>query len=164
MSISPSSEETIASFPGPVVLFSPRPKLLFLVFFEIVTILMSSFAIAIGLSYPEARFAVFIGLLGLLYSLGFGIKLAVLSSPNANVLRLTSSGFQVVAGLQKRTFLWTQVSDFDVLAGRRSSSKVVFRYDGPRRSSLRVGFEVAGCRLCWRTKRVPTRCLRPSNR
>ena len=139
MSKSPSSEGTIASFPGPVVLFSSRPKLWFLAFFEVVTILMSSFAILIGLSHPEAQFAVCIGLLGLLYSVGLGIKLAVLYSPDAISLRLTSSGFEVVAGLQKRIFLWTQVSDFDVFAGRRSSSEVVFRYDGPHRSSLRVG-------------------------
>jgi len=46
---------------------------------------------------------------------------------------------RVVAGLQQRTFLWTEVSDFDVFAGRRSSSKIVFRYDGPHRSSFRVG-------------------------
>lgn len=137
MSESPSSEDAIASFPGPVVLFSSRPKLWFLAFFEIVTILTSSFAIVIGLSHPEARFAVCIGLL--LYSVGLGIKLALSSSPDAISLRLTSSGFEVVAGLQKRTFSWRQVSDFDVLAGRRSSSKVVFRYDGPHRNSFRVG-------------------------
>ena len=139
MSNSLSSEATIASFPGPVVLFSSRPKLWFLAFFEIVTILTSSFAIVIGLSHPEARFALCIGLLGLLYSVGLGIKLAVLSSPDAISLRLTSSGFEVVAGLQKRTFLWTQVSDFDAFAGRSGSSKVVFRYGGPHRSSFRVG-------------------------
>ena len=138
MSKSPSSQDTIASFPGPVVFFSTRPKLWFLVFFEIVTILTSSFAILIGLWHLEARFAVGIGLLGLLYSVAFGIKLAGLSSPDAISLRLTSSGFEVVAGLQKRTFLWTQVSDFDVLRGRRSA-KIVFRYDGPHRSSFRVG-------------------------
>ena len=139
MSNSLSSEATIASFPGPVVLFSSRPKLWFLAFFEIVTILTSSFAIVIGLSHPEARFALCIGLLGLLYSVGLGIKLAVLSSPDAISLRLTTSGFEVVAGLQKRTFLWTQVSDFDAFAGRSGSSKVVFRYGGPHRSSFRVG-------------------------
>jgi hypothetical protein len=139
MSKSPSSEDTIASFPGPVVLFSSRPKLWLLAFFEIVTILTSSVAIVIGLSHPEAWFAVCIGLVGLLYSVGLGIKLAVLSSPDAISLRLTSSGFEVVAGFQKRTFLWTQVSDFDVFAGRRSSSKIAFRYDGPHRSSFRVG-------------------------
>jgi hypothetical protein len=139
MSKSPSSEDTIAGFPGPVVLFSSRPKLWFLAFLEIVTILTSLFAMVIGLSHPEARFAVCIGLVVLLYSVGLGIKLAVLSSPDALSLRLTSSGFEVVAGLQKRTFLWTQVSDFDVFAGRRSSAKVVFRYDGPHRSSFRVG-------------------------
>ena len=122
MSNSLSSEATIASFPGPVVLFSSRPKLWFLAFFEIVTILTSSFAIVIGLSHPEARFALCIGLLGLLYSVGLGIKLAVLSSPDAISLRLTTSGFEVVAGLQKRTFLWTQVSDFDAFAGRSGSS------------------------------------------
>jgi hypothetical protein len=119
MSKSLSSEDTIASFPGPVVLFSSRPKLWFLAFFEIVTILTSSFAVVIGLSHPEARLAVGIGLAGLLYSVVFGIKLVGLSSPDAISLRLTSSGFEVVAGLQKRTFLWTQVSDFDVLAAPR---------------------------------------------
>ena len=136
---SPSSEDTIERFPGPVVLFSPRPKLWDLAFVEIVAILASSFAIVIGLSHPEAEFAVCIGLVGLAYSVGLGIKLAVLSSPNAISLRLTSSGFEVVTGLQKRTFLWTQVSDFDVFAGHRSSTKVVFRYDGPHRSWHRVG-------------------------
>ena len=93
----------------------------------------------IDISHPEARFVVCIGLVGLLYSVVFGIKLASLSSPDAISLRLTSSGFEVAAGLQKRTFLWTQVSDFDVFAGRRSSEKVVFRYDGPHRSPFRVG-------------------------
>jgi len=139
MSKSPSSEDAIASFLGPAVLFSSRPNLWFLAFFEIVTILTSSFAIVIGLSHPEARFVVCIGPVGLLYSVVFGIKLASLSSPDAISLRLTSSGFEVAAGLQKRTFLWTQVSDFDVFAGRRSSEKVVFRYDGPHRSPFRVG-------------------------
>src|SRR5262245_22948987 len=99
MSKSLSSEDTIASFPGPIVLSSSRPKLWFLAFFEIATILTSSFAIVIGLSHPEARFAVCIGLLGLLYSVGLGVKLAVLSSSDAISLRLTSSGFEVVAGL-----------------------------------------------------------------
>jgi hypothetical protein len=139
MSKSPSSEDTIAGFPGPAVLFSSRPKLWFLAFLDIVTFLTSLFAMVIGLSHPEARFAVCIGLVGLLYSVGLGVKLAVLSSPDAISLRLTSSGFEVVAGLQKRTFLWTQVSDFDVFAGHRSSAKVVFRYDGPHRSWHRVG-------------------------
>jgi hypothetical protein len=141
MTKSPSSEDTIASFPGPVVLYSSRRKLLFLACFEIVTILTSLFAVVIGLSYPEARFAVYIGLAGLLYSVGLGIKLAALSSSKAISLRLTSSVFEVTAGLQKRTFLWTQVSDFDVFASRRSSAKVVFRYDGPHRSSFRVGLD-----------------------
>jgi hypothetical protein len=141
MTKSPSSEDTIASFPGPVDLFSPRPKLWFLACFEIATILMSTVAIVIGLSHREARFAVWIGLAGLLYSAGLGVKLAALSSSDAISLRLTSSGFEVVAGLQTRAFLWTQVSDFDVFAGRPKSAKVVFRYDGPHRSSFRVGLD-----------------------
>lgn len=157
MSKSPSSEDTIAGFPGPVVLFASRPKLWFLAFFEIVTILTSSFAIVIGLSDPEARFAVCIGLVGLLYSLVFGVKLVALSSPDAISLRLTSSGFEVSAGLQKRTFLWTQASDFDVFAGRRNSAKVVFRYEGPHRSPFRVG-------LGWLDAALSTRYLRLSNR
>jgi hypothetical protein len=103
MTKSPSSEDTIASFPGPVDLFSPRPKLWFLACFEIATILMSTVAIVIGLSHREARFAVWIGLAGLLYSAGLGVKLAALSSSDAISLRLTSSGFEVVAGLQTST-------------------------------------------------------------
>ena len=102
---------------------------------------MSTVAIVIGLSHREARFAVWTGLAGLLYSGGLGVKLAALSSSDAISLRLTSSGFEVVAGLQTRAFLWTQVSDFDVFAGRPKSAKVVFRYDGPHRSSFRVGLD-----------------------
>jgi hypothetical protein len=48
----------------------------------------------IDISHPEARFAACIGLVGLLYSMVFGIKLPGLSSPDAISLRLTSSGLK----------------------------------------------------------------------
>ena len=125
------AEDIITRFPGPITLSSTPIQWWILALGAVMTA-GSIFTIFISVSLPEGGFGVAFGIAGIAF-FGGGIVFSIFCRlrPGANSLQLNEAGFQVTHPFRKRTYRWSDVSDFSVSSGYRRSGRVIFKEAKP---------------------------------
>lgn len=130
-------EDIVAEFPGPITLRASRLKWWVMILLSSTMTAAGMFLVSFIYFHPariigDVRMGVGISVLCTLF---FGLCTVFGTiALRRSELRLDENGFQVTA-INRKQYLWSEVSDFDVFLCRGTAS-VVFKTTKPRRSSL----------------------------
>jgi hypothetical protein len=121
--------DIVTRFPGPITLVPTTVNFWILILLGGVMTAGSIFVSLFSLADPSpaASIGVAFGLLGTAF-FGAGIVIGIVClRPGAISLKLDKAGFQVTHPFRKRAYRWSDVSDFSVSSGYRSSGHVIFK-------------------------------------